>query len=522
MTLFAGGNYFDRGLSIAGADHGLLSGLGDDDHPQYHDGSLAYTGDLDMGSNNIINANLVTLAGTEFTPQSANPGTPANTLYQDDGTNFTAGTLWWGSDVVFENGTSFGPPGTEQGGIDVGGTNFDAVVKVNDIGGSQDGMLILHRHSTSFASNLVFALTNDDTTAHTAVTPGQELGQTFYVGWSGTHYDIAARLDISVPSGSTVSPTSLAGQFEFYTTPDGSNTPTLALTIGSDQVTTLAGDLDMGGNDIINVGLVDGVDVAAHVADGTIHFTEASIDHGSISGLADDDHSQYHDGSLAYTGDLDMGANDIGNTGDVTLGSATAPATRLDVYTGSSTLGIRLRGTTPTTQIGDIYLNSNSSMVLTTRNATSGGFQFIEVAPKSTQFGLIIRDCSGVGTAYANLFMFRSFFTNPAYLSLTVNSGNDFNALVVTGGDRVGVGNLPLATAGKFKVRQASTTAAIPVAELEQLDIDDTFINFIGTSAADGSRSISSDTTEDSAKFGAVRVEINGVTKWIRIYDDES
>jgi hypothetical protein len=31
-----------------------------------------------------------------------------------------------------------------------------------------------------------------------------------------------------------------------------------------------------------------------HIADTTIHFTEASIDHGNIAGLADDDHTQYH------------------------------------------------------------------------------------------------------------------------------------------------------------------------------------------------------------------------------------
>jgi hypothetical protein len=74
----------------------------------------------------------------------------------------------------------------------------------------------------------------------------------------------------------------------------------------------------------------------------------------------------------------------------------------------------------------------------------------------------------------------------------------------------------------QFTVDQPSTSGAIPVMALDQGDIDDTFINFIGTSAADGSRSISSDTSEDSAKFGAIRVEINGVTKWIRIYDDES
>jgi len=84
---------------------------------------------------------------------------------------------------------------------------------------------------------------------------------------------------------------------------------------------------------------------------------------------------------------------------------------------------------------------------------------------------------------------------------------------------QVGIGTSPTAP---LHVDQSSASAAIPVLKLDQGDIDDTFIDFIGTSAADGSRSISSDTTENSAKFGAIRVEINGVTKWIRIYDDES
>jgi len=84
----------------------------------------------------------------------------------------------------------------------------------------------------------------------------------------------------------------------------------------------------------------------------------------------------------------------------------------------------------------------------------------------------------------------------------------------------VGVGeSVPTAS---VHIDQNSASGAKPVLRLDQGDIDDSFIDFIGTSAADGTRSISSDTTEDSAKFGAIRIEINGVTKWIRIYDDES
>lgn len=67
-----------------------------------------------------------------------------------------------------------------------------------------------------------------------------------------------------------------------------------------DGTLSYTGDLNMGTNDITNVGLVDGVDVSAlsttvtnHIADSSIHFTQAQIDHGVIQGLDDDDHPQY-------------------------------------------------------------------------------------------------------------------------------------------------------------------------------------------------------------------------------------
>jgi hypothetical protein len=79
-----------------------------------------------------------------------------------------------------------------------------------------------------------------------------------------------------------------------------------------------------------------------------------------------------------------------------------------------------------------------------------------------------------------------------------------------------------MADDGSATISQRSTSSGLPVLILDQDDEDDTFINFDGTSAADGTKSISSDTSEDSAKFGAVRVEINGATKWLRVYDNES
>lgn len=44
-------------------------------------------------------------------------------------------------------------------------------------------------------------------------------------------------------------------------------------------------------------------DLSTHIGDSSIHFTQASIDHGSILGLLDDDHTQYHNntrGDIRY------------------------------------------------------------------------------------------------------------------------------------------------------------------------------------------------------------------------------
>ncbi len=106
------------------------------------------------------------------------------------------------------------------------------------------------------------------------------------------------------------------------------------------------------------------------------------------------------------------------------------------------------------------------------------------------------------------------FYTTPS------GSYTPLERVRIDSGGLVGIGATP--SAGQLHVDQSDSAGAIPVLKLDQGDIDDTFIDFVGTSAADGTRSISSDTTEDSAKFGAIRIEINGTTKWIRVYDDES
>lgn len=131
-----------------------------------------------------------------------------------------------------------------------------------------------------------------------------------------------------------------------------------------------------------------------------------------------------------------------------------------------------------------------------------------------------------VGSADAAGFGHRDFIstTNVGFMQWSAG-GVDVNAAsgeiiaLRNGGSLIGrIGD----DTAQLWIDQSGAAAAKPVVRLDQADIDDSFIDFQGTTAADGTRSISLDTTQDSTKYGAIRIEINGVTKWIRIYDDHS
>lgn len=76
----------------------------------------------------------------------------------------------------------------------------------------------------------------------------------------------------------------------------------------------------------------------------------------------------------------------------------------------------------------------------------------------------------------------------------------------------VGIG-IEAGWAGKLHIDQASDSAAIPVLILDQADLSEGFINYIGTSAASAVGPIST-WTGGAAIEGYYAVEINGVRKW--------
>jgi hypothetical protein len=81
---------------------------------------------------------------------------------------------------------------------------------------------------------------------------------------------------------------------------------------------------------------------------------------------------------------------------------------------------------------------------------------------------------------------------------------------------RVGINNN--SPSAPLDVTQTDSSANLPVVELEQLDTNESFINFVGTSGAASASSLSSSTASAAAKTGAIKVKINGTDAWIRVY----
>lgn len=84
---------------------------------------------------------------------------------------------------------------------------------------------------------------------------------------------------------------------------------------------------------------------------------------------------------------------------------------------------------------------------------------------------------------------------------------------------RLGIGIATML--GKLHVKQEDASGAIPVQVLEQSDVDESFIDFRGTSEAGVTKSISSYTSGATIQ-GFVKVEINGTAYWMPYYDAPS
>jgi hypothetical protein len=159
-----------------------------------------------------------------------------------DGANF------FGTSLAASNPTELptlivGDPGTEAGGITVGGVTYQSVLKVSDIGGTNVAQMILHRHSTTLESILVGSRSNSNTAAHAAVTAGQNSLSLFAVGYTGTDYEIQGEISIGADLTGVISATSSPGRMVFSVTPTGTVVPVPWLTVTNDGKAAFANQI---------------------------------------------------------------------------------------------------------------------------------------------------------------------------------------------------------------------------------------------------------------------------------------
>ena len=223
---------------------------------------------------------------------------------------------------------------------------------------------------------------------------------------------------------------------------------------------------------ILNVGVNTHAQIDSHIADATVHFTVGSIDHGAIAGLGDDDHPQYRDGSLAYTGDLDMGGFSVINVnqvdgvdvsshvGDASIHYSDAPADGMD-YVRNNNAWVLATGGGSTTLAGltDVDLTGQAQFDLF-YNATGAEW-------RDTAGQLIFEPASGrlsVGDAGITDFLLLSHDGSRGLISTGAGDGNiEFLANNGSGYVRIQAGTglqvVPFGAGGGFFLGERAAAA---------------------------------------------------------------
>ena len=129
----------------------------------------------------------------------------------------------------------------EDGAITVAGSSYTSPLMVHDIGTGFAATCNLHKHSTSAAAALAFSRSHTGDASHAVVQDNDQLGIISFLGHDGTDYAVGAYI-IAAVDGSP-GPSDMPTELTFWTAAAGSEFPTLAMTIGPDQVVTLANAL---------------------------------------------------------------------------------------------------------------------------------------------------------------------------------------------------------------------------------------------------------------------------------------
>lgn len=321
-------------------------------------------------------------------------------------------------------------------------------------------------------------------------------------------------------------------------------------TAGGNVVNFSGTTADFQGN-ITTAGTIDGRDVATdgsnqdtHIGDNTLHFTEGSIDHGSIAGLGDDDHPQYllTDGSRSATGDLDLSGYQL--TAENFVITSGIVNSGLTFQGGALPLHVQRNDTSDgTSSITVANASGDDTWFLSSWKSSEGGYFRIGWGegprpPSSVLGGLYIDRDRQVGVNQIPLSRFSVFPTTsdtPGADGINIsdsaagtrqfqlrldNTNKDLcfdskfgagwtNKLRVSRqyGD-IAVNNA--VGSAQMYVNQTDATRAVPVLTVEQGDLSEPFIHFIGQSSTIIQRSFAdvADFSTPGTLTGWIKIEI--------------
>ena len=222
--------------AVVVTDHGNLLGLGDDDHTQYllEDGTRALSGDLNVGGNDVTNVGLVdgvdvSVLSTTTTNHIADTANPHATDIGNLGTGTLAELNSKVTDATLDDSSDPRDPNSHASTHEEGGSDE---LTVQNLGSGAAGSGLL--------------LETDGTGGFTLITTPVVV--TDHGGLTGLGDDDHTQ----------------------YLLADGTR--------------ALSGDLDLGTNDVTNVGLVDGIDVSAQAATTNAHIADTANPHGTDIG----------------------------------------------------------------------------------------------------------------------------------------------------------------------------------------------------------------------------------------------
>lgn len=158
------------------------------------------------------------------------------TNIDSDGKTFT-------DNIILDGNTNIGDPGDESGFLHLNGVDFTATTKVNAFGNTIKAELILHRHSLTDTSNLVFSRSLSGNSSHGNVVDGTQLSSIVSAGWHTSSYWWGSQFYTAVDG--TPSTSSMPTKWVVQVTPSGSVVPQTALTIRADKTAEFIGPIQI-------------------------------------------------------------------------------------------------------------------------------------------------------------------------------------------------------------------------------------------------------------------------------------